>query len=459
MTSTTLEVTDKDSLRARVDHEERLGQLTPGSSSEVQTRSLQWQREHEKWGVAAEYFSSDPEGGANDEAQGFAAARGWWKPTEKVSTHLDHQQTIDGPTGDRTTAGVSYRVLSWLALEAAGTVDADGEAARGGLVFTRGDSEVYLTHWLANRGPASRRTTVLGTRSTLGPSTTAYAEYQWEELAGGGQVTSLVGLQRQWDILPGLRIAGSLESSNVDSGQTQAKRSAFNTSVSWNRGRWKANTRNSVRADESGRQLMQFVSYTQVGYEFNEDLSGLLKFNFSESEDRATGLTEARLEEQTFGLAYRPVAHDRLDALLRYSRLNNQRPLSDAGTGEDLWEVVSIDTTYRIHRSLDWLSKLMTRRLSEQTPELSQHTERHNLVIQRFDINIHKPIDLGVEYRMLGATENEDLNQGWLLEGGWRLHPNFRAGVGYNFTDFSDDLYPQNDYSVRGWFLRLQGVY
>jgi len=31
--------------------------------------------------------------------------------------------------------------------------------------------------------------------------------------------------------------------------------------------------------------------------------------------------------------------------------------------------------------------------------------------------------------------------------------------VGYNFTDFSDDEFSNNDYSVKGWFLRLQGTY
>jgi hypothetical protein len=36
---------------------------------------------------------------------------------------------------------------------------------------------------------------------------------------------------------------------------------------------------------------------------------------------------------------------------------------------------------------------------------------------------------------------------------------NFRVGAGYNFTDFSDDEFSQNDYSVKGWFFRVQGRY
>ena len=38
------------------------------------------------------------------------------------------------------------------------------------------------------------------------------------------------------------------------------------------------------------------------------------------------------------------------------------------------------------------------------------------------------------------------------------LNKNFRVGVGYNFTDFSDDL-TDFDYDHKGWFLNLVGNY
>ena len=49
--------------------------------------------------------------------------------------------------------------------------------------------------------------------------------------------------------------------------------------------------------------------------------------------------------------------------------------------------------------------------------------------------------------------------QGWLTDIMWKLHPHFRLGAGFNFTDFSDNEFTMNDYSVRGWFLRAQGRY
>lgn len=35
---------------------------------------------------------------------------------------------------------------------------------------------------------------------------------------------------------------------------------------------------------------------------------------------------------------------------------------------------------------------------------------------------------------------------------------NFRVGLGYNFTSFSDNL-TVLDYDHRGWFLNITGVY
>jgi len=72
---------------------------------------------------------------------------------------------------------------------------------------------------------------------------------------------------------------------------------------------------------------------------------------------------------------------------------------------------------------------------------------------------VHRPIDLGIEYRILAERPTDDRRQGFLTELMWVLHKNFRVGGGYNFTDFSDNEFSSNDYSVRGWFLRAQVRY
>jgi hypothetical protein len=81
------------------------------------------------------------------------------------------------------------------------------------------------------------------------------------------------------------------------------------------------------------------------------------------------------------------------------------------------------------------------------------------LLIQRFNYNFYKKFELGAEYRIRSQSLANDQEQGWLLEFMWRPVKQLRLGVGYNFTDFSDDEFSSNDFSVRGWFFRLQGAY
>ena len=47
---------------------------------------------------------------------------------------------------------------------------------------------------------------------------------------------------------------------------------------------------------------------------------------------------------------------------------------------------------------------------------------------------------------------------GWLVGVDRDINKNFRVGVGYNFTDFSDDL-TDFDYDHKGWFLNMVGTY
>jgi hypothetical protein len=64
-----------------------------------------------------------------------------------------------------------------------------------------------------------------------------------------------------------------------------------------------------------------------------------------------------------------------------------------------------------------------------------------------------------VEYRILRQEEADDSRQGWLTELMWEAVKNIRLGAGYNFTDFSDNEFAENNYSVHGWFIRLQARY
>jgi hypothetical protein len=451
-------VGSEDTVRVRYDREERLGTLAPGSPQEIATTTAQWQRAWRSWGIAAEVSDRELRGadGARLEDSAVVVGRAWWKPTAALSTRLDRQQTLSGRDSDRTTVGVTYQPLTWLALTADGATGAEGGSAQAGVVLTRGGSELYLNRRITD----DRAATVLGTRSPLGPSSRAYAEYQWEDVDGGGKLVSLVGLQRSWNPTQGFRLLLSGETAETSATTGGGRRTAVNLGVSFARPKKiTLVSQNTIRFDRQGVDRRQLVSSTQLDYALNADLSALAKYRFSTTEDRRTGTDEAEFDEKTLGLAYRPVAHQRFNGIFRFTKLLDQRPSGTGGTETRSWGVVSIDTSYRILPRLEWLSKVALTTSAQSSDIIDVPEGRMRLAIQRLNVNVWRPIDVGFEYRVLQDRRANDERRGWLLENSWRVHDNVRVGLGYNFTDFSDELIPANDYSVTGWFLRVQGTY
>jgi hypothetical protein len=121
--------------------------------------------------------------------------------------------------------------------------------------------------------------------------------------------------------------------------------------------------------------------------------------------------------------------------------------------------VVSFDSAFQVTPRAEWLAKLAYRGMRETVGNrLPVETDTY-LVIQRINVELWKRLELGAEFRVLGQRQADDQRRGLLGEVMWNFTPEFRFGTGYNFTDFSDDVFSTNDYSVEGWFLRVQGRY
>jgi hypothetical protein len=66
--------------------------------------------------------------------------------------------------------------------------------------------------------------------------------------------------------------------------------------------------------------------------------------------------------------------------------------------------------------------------------------------------------DFLIEGRMLEVSEADDKRSGMLVAIHRHIGQHFKVGVGYNFTDFSDDLTDLN-YDSKGWFINLVGKF
>jgi hypothetical protein len=467
-------LTSADSLQVRYDREERTGAApllpatipqTVAGASDTVTSSVQYGHAANRWNLAVELFDAETKDAAGLSLRhtSLGAVRYWHRITDALKASLEQQLTIEGPDNNQTTLGLQYLPFAKLALEARLTDGTLGTSGQIGATYNVGQTNIYLTERLADDRAGKSTNTVLGARSSIGPGTRVYSEYQWERGDRGERQASLLGLQKQWDVTQGFQLTASGEAGRVVSDTANGNRYSVAAGLSYTPStRLSLVSRNEFRVEHTAKTLHQFFTSTQFDYKVNPDFTFQGKYRYSRTENRDTSAVEARFQEGSLGLAYRPVANDRLNGLARLTHLSDQRPQGLSATvGEDTtMDVFSIEGLYQLTPKLELFTKLAGRRQEQSFPFLQQSVTTNTwLAIERLNINLWKPLDLGVEFRSLAQKESHDRKQGFLTELMWRIQKYFRVGVGYNFTDFSDDEFAQNDYRTDGWFIRVQGRY
>jgi hypothetical protein len=457
-----LDLTAADSFRIRYDRDERTGGASSTATDETTTAAAQWSHASKRWGLAVELFDTENKTSTTAVARTYGAAHFWAKIGEKLTARFEQQTTVSGPDNDRTTIGAQYQVLPNLALEVLASDGTEGIGAQAGAVYTAGATSIYLTERLSDTSAGDTTTTVLGAKAPLGRSSRVYTEYQWEDSDEGGKTISLVGLQRQWDPAPGLRFLLSGERADASGPTGSTDRSSLAAGFSWVDPKgYRAMSRQEMRWEDGSARKRQYFTVNQFDYTVNPDLTVLARFRYSRTEDQDAATTDAKLDERVVGLAYRPVRHDRFNALFKYTNLLDERPVQTVGQARSSrrMDVFSVDTSFRVSERVEWLAKEAARVLEESVDDLPEARTQTWLVVQRLNVRVWKSMNLAAEYRVLAQKEADDRREGWLAETMWEFMKNFSVGVGYNFTDFSDNVFSANDYSVEGWFFRVQARY
>jgi uncharacterized repeat protein (TIGR01451 family) len=461
--NTDLQLSQRNRIRAQYDREETEATNTAaGSQTDIGT--FQLVHNHDWWRLTGEYQTRSVKNSTNDlsDKMDLAAANLSMDITEKLTMQAEHQQTITGTSNDQTTLGLSYDIHPALTLKASGTRGSLGDSLQGEAVLTLGDKRFYVSERLSDDQAGHVTSTVVGADARIDLQSRVYSEYQWENAENSRRKISLIGAERQWDLTKGLEFSLAGEKANVSSDAEESSRYALAAGLFFTSDAGlKASTRHEVRNEKGSTDRIQYLTSNRIEVMLSPDYTVLGKYRYSITKDKTQDKTEATFEERSVGLAYRPVAHDRLNALAKYTYLSDQRPLT-LGSSEfniTAMDVVSLEWSFDITKRIEWVEKGALKKKTEETggrPELTTHTK---LVINRFNVMVYKPIVVGLEYRILTQKEADDRRNGWLAELMWEPVKHIRLGTGYNFTDFTDNEFSDNNYSVEGWFLRVQGKY
>jgi len=176
--------------------------------------------------------------------------------------------------------------------------------------------------------------------------------------------------------------------------------------------------------------------------------------------------TAARYGEATGGFAYRPVSHDWLHLLARYSYLRDARPVAAGEAREDAKShVVAVVPLADLAWRLTLAGKIAFKRTQASTalPDGETLISDTNtlLALVRLGYRFYGRWDASGELRMLvvDSPNGAESRSGTLWEAGYRMNEWLRMGIGYNLSRFSDNELGDLQRDSHGFFVRITGQY
>lgn len=252
--------------------------------------------------------------------------------------------------------------------------------------------------------------------------------------------------------------------SDASTGDMERTALSFSAGYTRNKVRYASNLEWRKDDGTTSGERTTWLMRNSLSYQVTADwrLIGRLNFSFSNSERGDT--YNANFVEAVLGYAYRPVDNDKLNMLFKYTYLYDlpsPSALTTAGTLADYAQkshILSVDAIYDLTPWLSIGGKYGFRRSQIRDNRVAGpwFSSNAHLGIIRTNLHFVHKWDALLEARVLKVSAAEDKRAGFLAAIYRHIGKNIKLGVGYNFTDFSDDL-TDLDYDSQGWFINLVG--
>jgi hypothetical protein len=311
------------------------------------------------------------------------------------------------------------------------------------------------------------RSLSLGQRWNAGDGLTLFQEAQLSDRSGRsghGQNLGLdYNLPRNWQL--GLRYARS-QLEDADGDETQ--RRTVSVLATYNDSKTSFTPRFEHRRDRGAEARNQYLLSVGLTRKFTEDWRTALRLRTSLTKDKLDSNNDARFTEASLGLAYRPAASNRWAWLSKYTYLydlgSSAQVSPTTGVANNAVDqrahIAATEVLYRFNPDWEVGGKYAFRNgeLREGRNVGAWYENTRHFVAAQVRYRLLKTWDVLVEHRRLQTVQDKNERSGWLAGVDKQITPYFRLGVGYNFTDFSDDL-RHSDYRFKGWYLNVVGVY
>jgi len=214
------------------------------------------------------------------------------------------------------------------------------------------------------------------------------------------------------------------------------------------------------------RDRTTYLMRNTAAYDIGQDWELLGRANFAISESDQSSILDSDYVEGVVAAAYRPVENDRFNALLKYTYFEDLSPAQQRSNyGNDNLarqksQIASIDAQYDLTERLTIGGKYGYRKgevALDRASDVFVESDAQ-LAVVRADYHVVDKWDIMAEGRVKSSDLTQDMQTGALLGVYRHVGNNLKVGVGYSFSEFSDDL---TDYSndSSGAFLNVVGKF
>ena len=396
-----------------------------------------------------------------------------------VQDTVSKDQTRDD--NGRYGVGGRYNWSDQLTFDGEVSTGDNGTGGRAGTQFNASErTSLYLNyaleeertdHVVRSVGSGRHGNLVAGAKTRLSDTTSVYAEERYQHGAQFSGQTHATGVNyrptQAWNFGLSSDI-GTLR--NRDSG-AETDRNAMGLRASYKLGQIHFSGAVEYRQDESEQADLTtedretWLFRGNFKWQATDSSRFLGKVGHATSDSSLGRFFDGGFTEVSVGYGLRPVQHDRFDALVKYTYFYNV-PTTDQvtlrGTAAEFIQkshVAAIDANYRLTNRWSVGGKYAYRlgEISLDREEREFFDNRAHLYVLRSDVKLWKKWEVTLEGRQLHMTDFEETRTGALVTVSRYVGDNLKMGVGYNFTDFSDDLTDHN-FDHRGAFLNITGV-
>jgi flagellar motor protein MotB len=390
----------------------------------------------------------------------------------------------------RVGLGGHYEIFDGLRIMAEVSDGDQGPGGKLGTNYLLSDrTSMYVNYSLENertdnglRGSQGEQgNLVAGVKTRFSDSTSVFVEERYQHNTAMTGLTHSTGINLSPS--PKMNVGMTADVGTLEDMQTGAETDRRATSITVGFGFEKLQLSSAIEYRDDEMQQLDLTKSTRTTWLFRNNFKyqaspgGRLlgKLNYSNSDSSLGSFYDGGYTEAVLGYAYRPVTHDRLNTLVKYTYFYNfpayNFPAYNFGTTDQLAQngtaaefiqkshVAAVDVTYDLTPRFSVGGKYAYRLSSVSLDRENEDFFDNNaaLYVLRGDWEFRENWEALVETRLLDMTDLDEQRSGLVLAISRYVGDHVKVGLGYSFVDFSDDL-TDLDYDEQGVFLNLTGA-